>query len=98
MFGGVRAQAYRTSPLPVRYFGTIPKPENIKLYTPFNNRECLHCHLGARSFEQVRCITRLPACSARSRPISAPAFRAVASRFVHNVATLKDDTFWKEKQ
>ena len=22
-----------------------------KLYTPFNNRECLYCHLGARSFQ-----------------------------------------------
>jgi cytochrome c-type protein NapC len=34
----------------VQYFG---KPENpIRLYTPYNNRECLHCHAGARSFEE----------------------------------------------
>ncbi len=31
----------------------ISKPANpIKLYEPFNNRECLHCHQGARSFEE----------------------------------------------
>jgi nitrate/TMAO reductase-like tetraheme cytochrome c subunit len=31
----------------------ISKPANpIKLYEPFNNRECLHCHEGARSFEE----------------------------------------------
>jgi hypothetical protein len=23
----------------------------IQLYDPYNNRECLHCHAGARSFE-----------------------------------------------
>jgi cytochrome c-type protein NapC len=27
-------------------------PEKIELYTPYNNRECLHCHAGARSFEE----------------------------------------------
>lgn len=31
----------------------IGRPANpIKLYEPFNNRECLHCHSGARSFEE----------------------------------------------
>jgi cytochrome c-type protein NapC len=34
----------------VQYLG---KPENpIRLYTAYNNRECLHCHAGARSFEE----------------------------------------------
>jgi hypothetical protein len=28
----------------------------IRLYDPYNNRECLHCHLGARSFEEGPCI------------------------------------------
>src|SRR5260370_11881764 len=32
------------------YVATPANP--IKLYEPFNNRECLHCHQGARSFEQ----------------------------------------------
>lgn len=32
------------------YLGTPANP--IKLYTPYNNRECLHCHLGSRSFEE----------------------------------------------
>jgi cytochrome c nitrite reductase small subunit len=34
------------------YVQYLSKPENpIRLYTPYNNRECLHCHAGARSFE-----------------------------------------------
>jgi hypothetical protein len=28
-------------------------PAKIALYEPFNNRECLHCHGGARSFEET---------------------------------------------
>jgi hypothetical protein len=31
----------------------VPKPEDIKLYQPYNNRECLHCHLGARRYEEA---------------------------------------------
>jgi hypothetical protein len=35
------------------YAQYLGKPENpIHLYTPYNNRECLHCHAGARSFEK----------------------------------------------
>jgi cytochrome c-type protein NapC len=33
----------------VEYLGTPKEP--LHLYQPFNNRECLHCHAGARSFE-----------------------------------------------
>ena len=33
-----------------QYIGHPANP--IHLYTPFNNRECLHCHAGARSFEE----------------------------------------------
>jgi hypothetical protein len=34
----------------VNYFGTIPA--KVELYEPFKNRECLHCHDGARTFEE----------------------------------------------
>src|SRR5947209_2706273 len=33
------------------YIGHPANP--IKLYEPFNNRECLHCHSGARSFREI---------------------------------------------
>lgn len=49
LYGGVRAKLRGLRHIYVQYIGTIPHP--IKLYNPFNNRECLHCHLGARSFE-----------------------------------------------
>lgn len=49
LFGGVRAKMRGMRHLLANYFGTIPK--TFKLYRPYNNRECLHCHLGSRSFE-----------------------------------------------
>jgi cytochrome c-type protein NapC len=48
-YGGIRDKIRGLRHIYVQYIGTIPNP--IKLYTPYNNRECLHCHLGSRSFE-----------------------------------------------
>src|ERR1700730_16024713 len=49
MYGtmGVKLQGLRH--VSVEYLGKPMKP--IHVYEPFNNRECLHCHAGARSFE-----------------------------------------------
>src|SRR6266699_2755207 len=52
MFGGIKAKLGGLRHIYVYYLGTPPAPENIKLYEPYNNRECLHCHAGARSFEE----------------------------------------------
>jgi hypothetical protein len=48
LYGGIRAQWRGLHHVYVQYLGTSMNP--IRLYTPYNNRECLHCHLGARSF------------------------------------------------
>jgi cytochrome c-type protein NapC len=50
MFGGMKAKLRGLNHVYVQYFGKIP--DKIELYTPFNNRECLHCHGGARNFEE----------------------------------------------
>ena len=52
MYGDFTAKWRGLHHVYVQYFGTIPKPSEIKLYTPYNNRECLHCHEGARNFEE----------------------------------------------
>jgi cytochrome c-type protein NapC len=49
IYGGFRAKLRGLRHIYVQYLGTIPHP--IRLYSPYNNRECLHCHEGARSFE-----------------------------------------------
>jgi cytochrome c-type protein NapC len=49
LYGGIRAKWRGLHHVYVQYLGTPMNP--IRLYVPYNNRECLHCHLGARSFE-----------------------------------------------
>jgi nitrate/TMAO reductase-like tetraheme cytochrome c subunit len=52
LFGDVNAKLRGAKHAYVYYLGNVPKPGEIKLYEPYNNRECLHCHAGARSFEE----------------------------------------------
>jgi nitrate/TMAO reductase-like tetraheme cytochrome c subunit len=50
MFGGIKSKLQGMRHVYIYYLGTVP--EKIQLYQPFQNRECLHCHDGARSFEE----------------------------------------------
>jgi cytochrome c-type protein NapC len=50
MFGGAKAKLGGLKHLYVYYSGTVPA--KLALYEPYNNRECLHCHAGARSFDE----------------------------------------------
>ncbi len=49
MFGDYKAKLKGLKHIYVNYLGHAPA--KIKLYEAFQNRECLHCHGGARSFE-----------------------------------------------
>lgn len=50
LFGDFKAKMTGVKHVWVNYLGTIP--EKLELYEPFQNRECLHCHSGARSYEE----------------------------------------------
>jgi len=50
LYGDAEAKMKGMKHLWVNYIGTIPA--KIELYEPFKNRECLHCHSGARTFEE----------------------------------------------
>lgn len=50
MFGDVKSKMRGMKHVYVMYLGTIP--EKLKLYEPYNNRECLHCHEGTRGFSE----------------------------------------------
>lgn len=50
LFGNAKAKLGGLRHVYVNYLGEIPK--TIKTYKPYDNRECLHCHGGARSFEE----------------------------------------------
>jgi cytochrome c-type protein NapC len=96
MFGGVRAKLRGVRHLYVQYLGTPPAPDKIELYTPYNNRECLHCHGGARTFDAQKAHNRSPESLSdiKSNKLSCLASRCHDT--VHDVGTLSDVTFWKE--
>jgi cytochrome c-type protein NapC len=50
MFGSAKAKLRGLKHVYINYLGKIP--ETIELYSSYENRECLYCHGGARSFEE----------------------------------------------
>jgi cytochrome c-type protein NapC len=51
LFGDMAAKLNGLKHMAVYYSGQTP--DVIELYKPYNNRECLYCHEGARSFEDL---------------------------------------------
>jgi len=94
MFGSFKAKMGGLRHVYVYYLTKPPAPENIKLHEPFNNRECLHCHLGARSFEQGAVHNAdpdlLPAIKANKVSCTSSGCHEV----VHNVGTLGKVKMW----
>jgi hypothetical protein len=97
MFGGAKAKIRGLQHLYVQYVRGAPKPEAVKLYEPFPNGECLHCHLGARRFEEGSAHNKIPDLLARVKAGQLSCVSSGCHEFVHDVASLKDATFWKEK-
>ena len=93
MFGGVRSKIRGMRHLAVNYFGGAP--DTIKLYTPFNNRECLHCHLGARSFEASAGHQGEPTALADMKSGKTSCLESGCHDVAHNVHEQAGVTFWK---
>jgi cytochrome c-type protein NapC len=90
MFGTLRTKLEGLHHVYVNYFGTKMNP--IRVYHPYLNRECLHCHLGARGFESN------PVHMAIMPNLKNDSLSCVSSGChdtVHNVATLANMKFWK---
>ncbi|HEV2492213.1 MAG TPA: NapC/NirT family cytochrome c [Terriglobia bacterium] len=94
MFGDYRAKWRGVHHVLVEYFGTVPKPVDIKLYSPYNNRECLHCHLGARRYEEASEHHKDPAMLAQAASNQLSCMSSNCHDIVHDVDTLKDASFW----
>ena len=93
MFGGVRAKIRGLRHVMVNYFGTVP--DTIKLYEPFNNRECLHCHLGGRSFEGSAGHQGEDASLAEMKSGKVSCMESGCHDVAHNVHEAGDVAFWK---
>ena len=95
MFGGFRAKLHGLKHVYVHYIGTPPAPEAIRLYDPYNNRECLHCHLGARSFEEGAVHTADPDLLPAVKANKVSCVSSGCHEVVHNVGSLTNAKFWK---
>lgn len=94
MFGDYQAKLHGLRHLYVQYLGKIPKPEDIKLYTPYNNRECLHCHAGQRKYLEAAPHKKKPEMFDQMAANTLSCTKSDCHEFIHNVADLKDATFW----
>jgi len=89
MFGDAKAKLRGLRHVYVYYLGDIP--EKIQLYEAYNNRECLHCHAGARSFEESDLHKEMRAELGSNTTSCLECHDAV-----HNVDELKGKPLWKE--
>ncbi len=96
MYGGFSAKLRGLRHVYVQYLGTVP--QTVKLYTPYNNRECLHCHAGARSFEEGATHTADAETFARIKSNQLSCTSSGCHELVHNVVGLKDAKFWKASE
>jgi cytochrome c-type protein NapC len=93
MFGGVRAKLRGLRHIYVQYLGKPPNP--IRLYHPYNNRECLHCHLGARSFEEGAVHNADPDLLPAVKANKVSCLSSGCHEVVHNVEQLNNVKLWK---
>lgn len=94
MFGDYNAKLRGLKHVYVHYLGK--PPEQLKLYTPYSNRECLHCHEGARSFEEGATHNQDPNTLPQVRANQLSCLSSECHSFTHNVKQLKDMNFWNE--
>jgi cytochrome c-type protein NapC len=96
MFGGLKVKLFGLKHVAIYYLGTPPAPKDIKLYEPFNNRECLHCHLGARSFEEGAVHNADPATLPAIKSNQLSCLSSGCHEIAHDISHLKDAKLWKE--
>ncbi len=95
LFGGVRAKLRGLRHLYVYYLRTPPAPEKITLYEPFNNRECLYCHLGARKFEEGAVHNADPSLLPDIKANKISCVSSGCHENVHNIAQHDKLKFWE---
>jgi nitrate/TMAO reductase-like tetraheme cytochrome c subunit len=95
-FGGVKSKWRGLRHVYVQYFGNVPRPNEIRLYSPFPNATCLHCHEGARTFEEKSAHHRDAELLNRVRSGTQSCMSSGCHDIIHEVAGINEGTFWKE--
>lgn len=94
LFGDYTAKFRGLRHVYIYYLGKIPA--KISLYEPYNNRQCLHCHLGSRSFEEGATHNLDPATLPAIKANKLSCISSGCHETVHDVAKLNEQKFWPE--
>lgn len=92
MYGGFAAKLRGLKHVFVQYLGTVP--DTIHLYEKYSNRECLHCHAGARSWEAVGAHQSDKATKDSIMTDRKSCVSSGCHDVVHNVRDLKNYELW----
>lgn len=92
LYGSLQAKMNGMRHLWVYY--THSTPDTIKLYRPYNNRECLHCHGGSRKFESVDAHTDTDTTLAALVHGQVSCLTSGCHDVTHEVHSLADAEFW----
>ena len=95
MFGTLRAKMDGLRHVYIYYLTKPPAPAEIRLRRPFNNRECLHCHLGARSFEEGAVHNSDPSIMKAIKSNELSCISSGCHSTVHDVASVDQQKMWK---
>jgi cytochrome c-type protein NapC len=92
MYGDFKAKLRGLRHVWVQYFGTLP--DTIHLYSRYSNRECLHCHEGARAFESAGPHIETPAKLDSLHKDQISCMTSGCHDVVHNVHKMDGVEFW----
>jgi cytochrome c-type protein NapC len=95
MYGTIKSKLRGLHHVYVQYFGN-PKPP-LHLYHAYNNRECLHCHFGARSFEEGATHNADPEIMADIKSNKMSCLTSGCHDQIHNTARLDNAKYWNGK-
>lgn len=93
LYGGIRSKIRGLRHVYVQYLGRATTP--IHLYSPYNNRECLHCHAGSRSFEESAVHTADPSIMASIKLNELSCMSSGCHQNVHDIAHLGEKKLWE---
>jgi len=88
LFGDLNAKIRGLNHVYVYYLKGVPP--KLALYRPYNNRECLHCHAHARSFEE-----KSPHKEMRDQLINNEMSCLACHSIIHNIEHLDKAKMWK---
>jgi len=95
MYGTIKAKWRGLHHIYVQYLGKPTPP--LHLYHPFNNRECLHCHLGSRSFEDGATHNADPQIMADIKSNKMSCLTSGCHDQIHNTTKLSEVKYWEAK-